>query len=263
MPILKEYKNRSGFHIRAWGPDSGYITYQVRSEAEPILRKVGFKHADELGWSVVNALRVAGLVHTGDQGVDPIETHVDFESDNEARALSGQQARELLSALENLSSIDSGTANEIRDILNMDSEDEDETNDRLSPSDLQQEINVRVAELIESGRCTSQLLSEPGTPTFHVGYYSRNGDGIIRIRTATGFKIEGSYAGAFFYFTADYDVGLYKIEVAVDTTIDWTTRGEIYRAIADFLPIVASSLRHKNVDPGDATVDPEITFEYL
>ena len=100
MPTFNQLKDKSGYYIRAWTPDTGNITYKLKSEADPIIKGYGLRHEDEISWDVIKSLKLLRLIYTDGSGIIEVG---DFEPDPdqlEETSLSKQQAKSLLSTIQ-------------------------------------------------------------------------------------------------------------------------------------------------------------------
>lgn len=118
MPTINEYKDGSGLFILARPSDIGNITYQVTSIAEEILRKLGHEDGDDVDWRTIQALKVAKLVYTGEQGVDDSD-EVDFvaEMQDSIEDITEEQARTLLDELRERASLSDSRLEDVEDVL--------------------------------------------------------------------------------------------------------------------------------------------------
>jgi hypothetical protein len=257
VPTLRSYVDTSGHYIRAWAPDVGNITYQVSTDANPILSDVGFESGDEIPWTVVSALRAAGLVYIGDGETDTPDGN-SFDPDNQLEELCSETAGQLLSQLESLPTVGPDEVEEIERILNIDSDVDNPSTTRTE--DLSQEVSIRCHELVRTGGYTSSILEQGDLNTFTV---SRKKDREYRLRTNVA-DFNQSHGWLFIYYNVIENIGLDSVEVAVDPgrgdiEMDWEMRAEVHKLIADFLPIVTSALRHKNIAMGEP--DREVSMD--
>lgn len=116
MPTLNEYTSDNGYYILARPSDSGNITYQLKPRGEQIVEKLDYKHGEEIGWQVINALRVPGLVYTGDEGTTDDNMIVDLNNE-EIDALSEEDARQLLDELSSVPRIGESQMDNIEQVL--------------------------------------------------------------------------------------------------------------------------------------------------
>ena len=127
MPSFNEYKNESGYFIRAWTPETENITYQILTEANPIIEDYGLEDGDEVSWDLIRSLKALGLISTKKSGV--ISPNDDFEPDHQkvdANSLSEQEAYNLLGALQSHQEISPDKLDEICGILGVESPENDE-----------------------------------------------------------------------------------------------------------------------------------------
>lgn len=120
MPSFNEYKNESGYFIRAWTPETENITYQILTEGNPIIKDYGVEDGDEVSWDLIRSLKALGLISTKKSGV--ISPDDDFEPDHEevdVNSLSEKEAYDLLEALQSHQEISPDKLDEICDILDV------------------------------------------------------------------------------------------------------------------------------------------------
>lgn len=262
MPTLKAYKNDPGYYILAWAPEVGNLTYQVNTEAESVLAAVGFEDGDELDWGVLNALKVAGLLYTGDEAPSIDLDSVDaFDPNDPLERLSEPDAEELLTELEALARVGPGQTDEIRSLLGL-ADTETAVIEAVAPGEveatLEAELDARVEALIADDEHHSNLLGGMMETTFHA---ITSEDGEINLSTT----VEGSDSRIPFFveFVANEERGVHTVEIDTDTKMDWEMRAETYRMLADLLPVVESTLGEGGLSAADADRDVSIEYGYI
>jgi hypothetical protein len=100
VPTLNQYKDNTGYYIRAWTTDIGNITYKLKSESNSIIKDCGFNHGDEISWEVIKSLKSIGLVYTNKSGIIEVGEFEPEPGQAQENPLSKRQAKALLEAIQ-------------------------------------------------------------------------------------------------------------------------------------------------------------------
>jgi len=121
MPTLNKYADRPGYYIRA-RPSSADapITYQIESEAYPVIDSYGMQDGDKLAWSVIQSLKSLGLLYTNESGIIGPDEFEPDASQLEETALDAAAARRLARAIAKNLDVTESELRVILEILNID-----------------------------------------------------------------------------------------------------------------------------------------------
>jgi hypothetical protein len=121
MPTFNEYENDPGYFIRAWTPETGNITYGIRSGGNPIVEDYGLEDEADISWDTINSLKSLGLIYTKESGTIASD---DFEPDPEQiseTSLTQSESKELFEIIQSHRDLTTDELDEICSILGIES----------------------------------------------------------------------------------------------------------------------------------------------
>ena len=261
MPTLNEYTNDDGYFIRARPSNTGNITYQLKQRGEQIIEKVGYQDGDQIGWQVINALKVPNLVYTGDGGTTDDDISVDLDKE-EIEALSKEDARRLLDELSSVPRVGDSQTDEIEEILGV-------SGGTIPDTEIVMET-IGLA-LHEQGIITKRIPSvisdveNIGVTNFLIVSDVRDGDNIILEITILGdlgdrFEKERGFLTQI-QVSENRGIVSYATEINMELTIELIT--EFQKLMVDMLPTIVSELESMGIDTGppESLPAPNVTSE--
>lgn len=280
MPKLNAYTDDPGYFIRAWGSDIGNVTYQIKPMGEKVLTDAGYRHGDDLPWSVVNALRAAKLVETGSDQPDKYADKSDnFEPNQGIVEIDSRKAAEIFELLKTETGVDGERLNRARGVLGVESQSTDPTDTEDTTDSYAEKITRRVeAEIDSSTEYNSPLFNpehesdifapeiehkSPGEYVAKLGFSLITDGGTEQVGQGIGF-LKVSH---------ELDDGMIEIEVTIDPwkSYDdaggfeqaWEARAEINELLGVVLPIMESVLKEEGYIVGSATGDVSTSIRHL
>lgn len=262
VPTFNSYTGESGYYIRACPPDTGNITYQIEPQGERILKRLGFDDGDEVGWAVIQSLKVVDLVYTGDSGVPGSDDTETFQpEDATTEGLPEERVASLYEELSDLHTIDDSQVNKIQEILNISL---DKTLDVP-----QAEIQEQVQSLYHSSEIPASLQTfdndEPRVSVSRDNGRSRPEVITIRIaHMAYSNAPSEEYSPAYLIFKLRVRAGsISEVMITSDLESSWEIQADVYRYLGAVLPSIVNSFRRNNVEIDSSWSDISIKFEYL
>jgi hypothetical protein len=280
MPKLNAYTNDPGYFIRAWGPDIGNITYQIKPMGEKVLSDVGYSDEDDLPWPVVNALRAAKLVETGSDQPDKYADQTDdFEPDVEAVEIDSEKAAKIFDLLKTETSVDGDRLDRAQSALGVELQSSDSTDTDDNSHSYPDKIKRRVKHEIDSDTEHSSTLFNPEHEVDVIApEIKRESEGEYWAKVGFSLVINGGTKQArlgmvFVKIFHKLRHGITDIEVVIDSweSYDdtggfeqaWGLRAEVNAILADLLPIMESVLNEEEYIAGGATGQVNVSIEHL
>lgn len=248
MPTLNEYTNDDGYYILARPSDTGNITYQLKPRGEQIVEKVGYQDGEEIGWQVIDALKVPNLVYTGDEGTTDNNISVDLDRE-EIEALSEEDAKELLDELSSVPRVGESQTDEIEEILGVSDDTVPDTEKLMETVGLalheQGVITERVPSVISD-------VENIGVTNFLITSDSHDEKDIMFEITILGdlgdrFGERGAFLTKI-QVSENRGIVSYDTEINIELTLDLIT--EFQKLMADMLPTIVSELESMGIDTG-------------
>lgn len=252
MPTINEYKNDSGYFIRAWTPDTSNITYKIRRTGNAIVEEYGLGDGDEISWETIQSLKTVGAIYTkgtGTFGPDDVQP-----PDGSAKSLSESEAHSLLDAI-----VGHGNPSEIEierlcEILGVDAPQQ-RPSDELAAS-----VESRIAGTgVLDGLETTETLGPDGSLSEvsvqieeHV---DTDGDGLYDV-TVNLFSVsddELSVVKHRAHICAKH--GLEAWYFACSGEVTWQKRAELSQQQSLLLPVVLRVLDELDADHGRPDAD--------
>lgn len=259
MPTLNKYKNEPGYFIRAWAPETGNITYQIRREGNPIVEDYGLHDGDEISWDIIRTLKTLGLVSTNESGIIPPDD--DFEPDQEeveVTSLTEQEAYELIDALQSHQEISSDKLVNICSILGV--EPPVTKLDKLENS-----LEKDIQKLIAQEQLPVEHTLGDTSPENVLLVVSIND---IREETQNGelgvnmIIMDGADTNGLVYHWAFVcqEHGIETWEIHYNDTVSWSEKGEVLRQEGQLISALAISLQEFEIEPGNPSKSPQPSF---
>lgn len=276
MPTFNKYKNKLGYFIRAWTPETGNINYKIRKEGNPIVEDFGLKDGDEISWDTINSLKALGLIYTDESGTIATDEFVPDPDHISETSLSDQKAHDLFDILHNHRNISPNELDEICGILGIDKS----TNELTNLGNL---LNEKVREIIDDGALpTKHTLGEISSEdnllnvtVDNIQDETKNGYAGINIilisQDTTGTNSEmtihlgddtesdGGRMIIHWVFVCQSH-GIERWEVAFNGNRTWEQKGEVIRQKGQLIPIIANSLKEIDIDPESPLETPSPPF---
>ena len=256
MPTFNCYKNKPGYYIRAWTPETGNINYKIRREGNPIVEDYGLHHGEEISWDTINSLKALGLIYTEESGTiatDEFEPDPDHVSET---SLSSREAENLLEVIQAHQNVSADNLAQIAEILGIDPPTSEI--ERLQSS-LETELEDVIARL--------EVPIEHTLESYDTL--------LINIKDIRD-DVENGLFGIYVIFIGEDDRddlqmvvhwvfvcqihGIERWEVASNNTESWEQKGEMIRQKGILLPILAEALSDIGINPGDSTGTPIAPF---
>jgi hypothetical protein len=117
MAVVHEYvpsSDKSGFYLRD-GFGGNIVTYQVSAPAEELLYHLDYDDSETLQQEIFDILHRLGLIYTHNSGVEPPDSLMDIELDeDQVRALDTDDRETIITHLLNQSQLDQNQRSELR-----------------------------------------------------------------------------------------------------------------------------------------------------
>jgi hypothetical protein len=260
VPTFNSYSSEAGYFIYARLHDIGNITYQVSPEGSYILEELGFGDGDEIGWPVIEALRIPGLIYTGGGGMsDHEDMDVTASGGSSAEGLSEGTRMELLEKLSQLNSVDSSQASKIEDVLDIGS--------GMSSDPVEMELNQRFADLHDSTELPAAWQPfEEHAPVVNLIRESRDeqSDHLL-IRTSYSTNVGRPFEVRFVMveFRIDHRRRVSGVMITSDMESTWERQAEACEYVGAAIPMIVDALRAAGIDVGPPWSDIAIEFDRL
>lgn len=249
MPTLNEYTNDDGYYILARPSDTGNITYQLKPRGEQILEKVGYQDGEEIGWQVINALKVPNLVYTGNEETADDDVSVDLDKE-EIEALSEEDAKQLLDELSSVPRIGDSQINEIKEILGLTADsrpDSIELADTIGSHIREFVIDKYVYEVIGANGAFPNCI-RVDVVCSNEEYNKSKLDYKILIRGVLGERFSGEEFKT--QIGIREDDGIVSAVTKADEEITIVLVSKYQKFMADILPIIIFELESAGIEPG-------------
>lgn len=246
MPTFNQLKDKSGYYIYAWTPETGNITYKLKSEADPIIKGYGLRHEDEISWDVIKSLKFLRLIYTDGSGTLEVG---DFEPDPnqlQETSLTRNQAKALLKTIQEHYDLSDNQLETLCSILGIEVPG-------LNPDRIKKHLRSRIASLDDNFPVADTLRR----------------DSVDDVTTsATTWELEGGELGLRFLFASfsgadatdpvEYlSHGIFVSEhqgiakwITGLTNRSGNAKAEIAQQMEHLVPIVVWALKDVGIDPG-------------
>jgi hypothetical protein len=246
MPTFNQLKDKSGYYIRAWTPDTGNITYKLKSEADPIISGYGLRHEDEISWDVIKSMKLLRLIYTDGSGILEVG---DFEPDPdqlEETSLSERQAKSLLSTIQEHHDLTQDQIETICSILGIDVPG-------LDTDLIQEALRNAVTSVVSDGRFpVATTLGEPDLSEIEVSASTWNlqeEDAQIGLRVLfASLSDDPDFLSHSIFVSEEYGITNWLTGLTGDKS--WMAKSEIAHQMAYLIPTVVETLRAVGIDPG-------------
>ena len=260
MPTLNEYTNDDGYFIRARPSDTGNITYQLEPRGEQIVEKVGYQGGDEIGWQVINALKVPNLIYTGDGGTTDDDISVDLDKE-EIEALSEEDAKRLLDELLSVPRVGDSQTDEIEEILGL------TVDSQLDNSRLAATIKSRIVTEVITDKYVYEVIGAnsefPNCIRVNVVDVYNNEEynkSKLNYKILIGGVLGEQFRGEKFktQIGVRENDGIVSAITKVDEGITTVLVAEYQKFMAEMLPIITSELESVGIEPGPPEALPGV-----
>jgi hypothetical protein len=121
-------------------------------------------------------------------------------------------------------------------------------------SDLEKEIKNRLSKKFETVEIADQscpVQDHQNNLTVRIQeQLSDSETEILNISTSYSIDTVESQEQFCIEFSLEKNNGLKSVDVTTDIELSWTIKGSIYQLVSESLPIIATALEHKNINPG-------------
>lgn len=269
MPTLNEYTDRGGYYIRAHAPEIGNITYQLSPQGRQIVEKVGYRDGDDIGWQVINALKIPGFIYTENSEKTDDDISADLNG-NKLDVLSEEDAKQLLDELSSVPQVGGSQSEEIGDILGV------SLNSGPKPAEVAAAIDSVICENFTLRRNVTEAIDKS---VLEQGYATGPYETKLIINSIqssnnesknnkkfelilSGLIANSSISGDFtikMYFRKNNKI--YSITSYLDSVITPNIASKFYKVMSDLFTVATCELGLKGVNLGiqDALPEMEVT----
>lgn len=254
MPTFNQRDSDGGYYIVARPPEAGIITYQVGSDADPIVEDYGLRSGEEISWEVIQALKAIRCISTNESGI--IEPGDDFEPDPELlkeASLSGQEAESLLDSIQKHHDLSQEELDVIYSVLGIEPPG-------IDTGRVQNSLSQEVSSLIESEKFPIEsTLKYDSLDEISVAPLvqrsedqDRSDDLKISVNLISTSDIDNSEDLNLLCHSINvsHEQGIDEWLIGFSDTRSWDVRSEITQQVSHLLPIFISELKSLGIDPG-------------